>query len=138
MQRGMKPILIRGAEWLHSIAKTTSLRGLVASAGEKGETGGAGVSGSRRRNRKSDEQVSPSLLLRGMTTLTQRQPRICLSSVKLFNPQSATQRETTDTKARAQGSVRRHNCYVPSRALYFEATNHVLLCGGMYHLKELP
>lgn len=46
------------------------------------------------RNRKSDEQVSPSLLLRGMTTLTRKQPRICLSSVKLLNPQRTTPSET--------------------------------------------
>lgn len=49
------------------------------------------------RNWKRNEQVSPFQLLSGMTTLPQRQPCICLSAVKLFNPQSVTQRETAFT-----------------------------------------
>ncbi len=51
-------------------------------------------SATRAEKLKTKEQVSPLQLLKGMTTSTQGQPRVCLGSVDRFNPQSATQRET--------------------------------------------
>lgn len=99
MRRGIKPTLICGGEGLHSITKTPPLRGLAASTKKKRRRRGRQSRGQRlaARNRKRNEQVSPFQLLNGLTTLPQRQPCICLSAVKLFNPQSVTQRETAFT-----------------------------------------
>lgn len=93
---------------------------------------------------KPSKQVSLSPLLKGMTTSTQRQapvfvkrPSICLT------PRVRPRRrphlgQFTDTKARAAGSAWCRNWYARSQALYFEATNHVLLCRGMCHFKGFP
>lgn len=52
-------------------------------------------SATRAEKLKANEQVSPLQLLKGMTTSTQRQPRVCLRSINLFNPKSVAQGETT-------------------------------------------
>lgn len=62
MQRGIKPILIHGAEWLRSIAKTTSPRGLVASAGEKGRQAeqGSAARAEKPKKRRAGVPLAPS------------------------------------------------------------------------------
>lgn len=133
MQRGIKLTLICCCEPLHSITKTPYLKGLAASTEKRR---GKESRGQRlaQKNRKPTSRCHPYSFWKGWPHQHRRSPCVCLGCAWICLTPRVQPREGphlgqfTDTKAGAQGSVWCHNWYTRSPALYFQATNHVLLC----------